>query len=102
EAIGSLLNQLTAPAYGVDETPQAILKTLQEGFVTYESIRQRKDGLQITVTTSMKVVNDAEGNLRFIAVNKKDTTSIKVLRDSSMLEARFRDLLESVPDAIII
>jgi PAS domain S-box-containing protein len=102
EAIGNLLKDLTAPSHRHDETQEAIKKTLENGFATYESVRQRKDGLQIDITTSMKVVKNAEGNIQFIAVNKKDTTSIKVMRDSRMLEARFRDLLESVPDAITI
>jgi PAS domain S-box-containing protein len=102
EAVGIFLKDLTAPAHRADEIEQAIENTLQDGFATYESVRQRKDGLHIDVTTSMKVVNDAKGNVRFIAVNKKDTTSIKVLRDARMIEARFRDLLESVPDAITI
>jgi PAS domain S-box-containing protein len=102
EAVGRLLKDLTAPAHRLDDTEQAIDKTLQNGSETYETVRQRKDGLHLDITTSMKVVKDAEGNLRFIAVNKKDTTSIKVLRDARMIEARFRDLLESVPDAITI
>jgi PAS domain S-box-containing protein len=102
EAVGRLLQELTVPAHRKDELQQAIEKTVQTGFLTYEAIRQRKDGLQIDVTTSMKAVTDAKGKIRFIIVNKKDTTSIKVMRDARILEVRFRDLLESMPDAITI
>src|SRR2546429_1196925 len=35
-------------------------------------------------------------------MNKKDVTHLKVLRDSKLVEARYRDLLESTPDAIVI
>ena len=33
---------------------------------------------------------------------EKDVTSIKVLRDAKLMEARFRDLLESTPDGIVM
>jgi PAS domain S-box-containing protein len=102
EAVGRPLKELIAPAHRPDELEQAIEKTLQNGFLTYESVYQSKEGLFIDITTTMKVVTDAKGKFRFIAVNKKDTTTIKVSRDARILEVRFRDLLESMPDAITI
>jgi protein-histidine pros-kinase len=40
--------------------------------------------------------------LECFVTNKKDVTDLKVRRDTKLIEARYRDLLESTPDAIVI
>lgn len=102
EALGRSIDGLVVPADRQGEGPASIQEAIQHGVKSYESVRRRKDGTQIDVAISMRVVTDEAANVRFIAVSKKDITSIKVLRDSRMIEARFRGLLESVPDAIAI
>ena len=47
-------------------------------------------------------VRDPSGNIRFVLSTKKDVSHLKVLRDAKLVEARFRNLIESVPDAIVI
>ena len=37
-----------------------------------------------------------------VVMAEKDVTSIKVQRDAKLMEARFRDLLESTPDGIVM
>ena len=102
EALGRSIDGLIVPPERHIENVQAISDTLGGGVKSYESVRKRKDGVLIDVAVSKRVVTDEAGNLRFIAVSKKDITFLKVLRDARMVEARFRGLLESVPDAIAI
>ncbi|HEY6328224.1 MAG TPA: PAS domain S-box protein, partial [Blastocatellia bacterium] len=102
EALGRSIAGLVVPFEKQAESVKAISEAVEHGVKTYESLRRRKDGILVDVAISMKVVTDEANNVRFIALSKKDITSIKVLRDSRMIEARFRGLLESVPDAIAI
>jgi PAS domain S-box-containing protein len=102
EAMGRSIVDLVVPDGRLDETQQAIAETLEAGFKVYESVRRRKDGSLVDVAVSKKLVKDEHGNVRFIAVSKKDITLLKVMRDARLIEARFRGVLESVPDAIVI
>jgi PAS domain-containing protein len=73
----------------------------ESGSVVFETIRQRKDGSTIHVDVSMRRV-DAPGVEPFIAVNKKDVTSLKRLQEYQTSEWKFRGLLEAAPDAMVI
>jgi PAS domain S-box-containing protein len=102
EVAGRQLNELVVPADRVGEEREIFRQTIEEGSTTYESIRCRKDGSLVYMDISSRAVRDAQGTVEFILSSMKDVTDIKVLRDARMVEARFHDLLESMPDAIVI
>jgi len=103
EAIGQSLTALIVPGEHAAEGQQILSDTLVGGQVAaYESIRRRKDGSLVHVDISSKAVRDAHGGVEFVLWTKKDVTEIKVMREARLIEARFRDLLESTPDAIVI
>ena len=103
EAFGHLLAELVIPADRVQEE-QRIQRDAQEGQVAvYESVRRRKDGSLVNVSVSTKAIRDGNnGAVQYFISTKKDVTHLKVLRDSKLVEARFRHLLESTPDAIVM
>ncbi len=102
DALGQSIHDLVVPAENKQESVEAIEKTQTIGFTIYESVRKRKDGSLILVDISKKVVRSDDGSVRFIAVVKKDITQLKALRDAKVFEARFKGLLESMPDSIVI
>ena len=102
DALGQSIHDLVVPAENKQESVEAIEKTQTIGFTIYESVRKRKDGSLILVDISKKVVRNDDGSVRFIAVVKKDITQLKALRDAKVFEARFKGLLESMPDSIVI
>ncbi len=69
---------------------------------SYESTRRRKDGTLIYVNGSVRPQYAASGEVRGYVYNKVDVTHLRVRRDARMIETRYRDLLESTPDAIVI
>jgi protein-histidine pros-kinase len=69
---------------------------------TAEMARRRKDGALLYTVVSERAVYDDDGQPAFVVVSSKDVTQLKVLRDAKLIESKFRDLLESTPDAIII
>jgi PAS domain S-box-containing protein len=102
EAVGHTLANLIVPSERLEEERSVLRDAVRSGVIVYESVRRCKDGSLVHVSISTKAVNDADGRLSFICHTKKDVTHLKVLRDSKLVETRFRDLLESTPDAIVM
>jgi len=102
EAVGYPLTDLIIPPDRSEEERRILEDTLTQDLAVYESVRRRKDGSLVHVSVSSKAVRDPEGRLRFVLSTKKDVTHLKVLRDAKLVEARFRHLLESTPDAIVM
>jgi protein-histidine pros-kinase len=102
EAAGRPVEDIIVPPDRIDEERAILRNALEHGFSSYESLRRRKDGSTVYVAASKKVVRDEAGNVEFVLSSKKDITELKALRDGKLVEARFRDLLESMPDGIVM
>lgn len=102
EAIGHLLSDLILSSEQAGEEEEITREVIEKGLVTFEALRRKKDGSLVNVDISTKAIRDAQGEVEYFLTVKKDVTHLKVLRDAKLVEARFRDLLESTPDAIVI
>lgn len=102
EVLGNSIYDLIIPVEKIEETKKAVEETCQKGTFIYESIRRRKDGSILYIDASKKLIKGTEGKDDYIITNKKDITQLKALRDAKAVEARFRGLLESTPDAIVM
>lgn len=102
EAVGRYLHEIVVPADRIDEEQKFLIEALETGFVIYESTRHRKDGSLIYVTVSGKIVRGSKGEDKFILLSKRDVTQLKTLRDAKLVKVRYGDLLESMPDGIVM
>jgi PAS domain S-box-containing protein len=102
EALGRAVEEIIVPRDRADEERKLLRQSLEEGAAVYESVRLRKDGSPVNVDISNKAYRGTDGKVRFVLSTKKDVTDLKVLRDAKLVEARFRDLLESMPDGIVM
>lgn len=102
EARGRSLLELIVPADRAHEEDDIRAEALRAGTSVHEFVRRRKDGSLLHVNVSTNAVRDASGEVLYFLSSKKDVTQLKVQRDAKLLEARFRDLLESTPDAIVM
>nr|WP_315203652.1 PAS domain S-box protein [uncultured Albidiferax sp.] len=102
EALGRSIFDLIVPHDRAEEELRFQAEALRRSVVVYEAVRRRKDGTLVHISISTKAVNDAQGQFAYFLSNKKDVTHLKVLRDAKLVEARFHDLLESTPDAIVM
>jgi len=102
EVLGIALDELVVPPGMHDEYHSRWRDVLDAGMAIYESIRRKKDGTLIYVNTAMHAVRNESGAVEWLVTNKRDITHQKALRDSKLVDARYRGLLESIPDAIVI
>ena len=73
-----------------------------KGINDYECLRRRKDGAPVYIDATSKAIYNAAGQIEYILFSKKDITHLKALRDAQQADAKYRELLESTPDAIIM
>ncbi|HZA54734.1 MAG TPA: PAS domain S-box protein [Candidatus Udaeobacter sp.] len=101
-AVGNNLYDLIVPPELVEESRRATREAIEGNPTVRESVRRKKDGSVIYVDITTKAVHDDQGRLRFVAVTQKDVTQLKVLSHGRALEAKYRGLLDTVPDAIVM
>ncbi len=102
EAIGRKVEDILVSPDRLEEERSILAEALANGFATYESVRRRKDGSLVHVDISSRAVRDAKGDIEYVLSSKKDVSQLKVTRDAKLVEARFGDLLESMPDGIVM
>jgi PAS domain S-box-containing protein len=102
EAIGHSLQDLIVPPERADEESRMRQTIAANGSSKHESLRRKKDGSLIYVDITGKTVWSAQDACDCILFCKKDITPLKVQRDAKLLEARFGNLLESMPDGIVM
>ena len=102
EVQGRSMFDLIVPQGRAHEEDLFRTEALRVGTSVQDAVRRRKDGSLVHVNVSTKAVRDADGQVLYFLSSKKDVTQLKVQRDAKLLEARFRDLLESTPDAIVM
>jgi PAS domain S-box-containing protein len=99
EAIGRILDDLIIPAAKASEQRALLAQLRRDGSVRSESVGRRKNGLLIHVDVLGRHV-DLAGEGYFLW-STRDVTQPKVMREARQLEARFGELLESTPDAML-
>jgi PAS domain S-box-containing protein len=102
EAVDRSLDTLIVPAGHEERYLKCRRDAIESGQATIETTRKRKDGSLVHAVVTNKVVYDERGQPELIVTTQKDITHLKVLRDAKLVETKFRDLLESTPDAIIM
>jgi len=101
EAIGTRIHELVTVPGNDAEQDHFIAETSERGRGTFEALRRRNDGTLMYVVISGKIGQGAPGEL-YLLFSEKDVTQLKVQRDSKSLESKFRELLDSMPDGILI
>ncbi len=102
QAVGKAFTDLVAAPGPAAQFQELLRGAEAEGQCVDESVRHRKDGSCLHVGSSAKAVRRADGTVECFVVTEKDVTRLKLVRDSQRVEAKYGDLLESTPDAMLI
>lgn len=102
EAVHRQVTDLIVPTSRAEEHRHRIAETLARGPLTYASMRRRKDGSLLYVDVSTARLDDGGIPQPLVLFAEKDVTDMRVLLDANLMDNRFRDLLESTPDGIVM
>jgi PAS domain S-box-containing protein len=70
--------------------------------VTFDTVARCADGSLLYVSVAQRPLRDRDGGVVGEVYNLADVTLLRTRRDAQLLEARFRALLDSMPDAVIV
>ena len=102
ETLGKVLDPMIAPSARAERDPADPPRTFGTAAADYESLWRCKDGSLVYIDVASKAVGAAPGQTDYILSNIKDITSLKAQRDAKLVDAKFGELLNSTPDAIIM
>jgi PAS domain S-box-containing protein len=101
EAVGVVLDNLIVDGEAVDQQRRLFDQTVRNGGGVFEAKRRKHDGTVVYTDISSRLVGN-DGKAESLLFVEKDVTPLKVERDGRLLEARFKDLLESTPDGLVM
>ncbi|MGA0609710.1 PAS domain S-box protein [Caldimonas sp. KR1-144] len=102
EAIGRPVHELIVLAAHDDES-RRMRDDARHGIErSHELVRRCKNGSLIYVQAVVTALRSPSGELQGFLSSSTDVTHLKVQRDARLLESRYRELLESTPDAIVL
>jgi PAS domain S-box-containing protein len=102
EAVGRDMRQLLVPPERLGEENRLLQEALAGQASAYAALRRTKAGALIYVDITRKAVWNDRGEVECVLSIKKDVTARKVVQDAKLVEARFGQLLEAMPDGIIM
>jgi protein-histidine pros-kinase len=102
ESIGRPIGELIVPPDQAGEQQLLLETALREGRMTGEAMRRTRSGELLYVNVSYRAARDDRFPAPVIVAAERDITSLKVLRDSQSIQARFGALLDSTPDGIVM
>ncbi len=100
EASGQRLHELLMPQELHDGQLHSLALLKPAGGYCYEPVRRTRSVAFIHVDIPSKAVHADNGAFAYVLSSQKDVTELKVRRDATLLEAKFHDLLDCMPDGM--
>jgi PAS domain S-box-containing protein len=101
-AQGRLWRELVLPEEQHEEEHRLRERARHGDIIVQAALHRHRQGHLFYGDSVTRPVHDDDGRLRGFVISVRDVTTLTVERDARLLEARYRDLLEWVPDAIVI
>ncbi len=102
EAVGTAAERLIGNGEHADGEGLRLADILETGAGCFEATRRRKDGSLLYMDVSATVLHDPAGGVEGVLFSEKDVTALRTVRDGRLMDARYRELLESTPDGVLM
>ena len=101
EALQHTLDDLIAP-HDQQKVNNNFEGFLRAGVAIQETLCRKKNGALIFVSISSKTLCNEQGQNTYLLISNKDITHLKALRDAKLIGTKFGNLLDSMPDGIVM
>ncbi|MBK6852642.1 MAG: PAS domain S-box protein [Burkholderiales bacterium] len=102
EVIGRSLDEVIGAPGSFEPEAAPRLSDYDASLFSHEVVRRRKDGALIYVNMASRQLPVTAGGQARLAISLTEVTHFKLLRDSRLLAARYSELIEPTPDAVVI
>jgi|SRR5690348_7874912 PAS domain S-box-containing protein len=102
EALQRRLTELVGTPDHQSKINQSLRNTHEARASVDEILCRKKDGLLVYVNMSCKVLSQNQRQDGYVLITSTDITHIKALRDAKLISTKFGNLLDSIPDGIVI
>lgn len=102
EVIGRSLDEVIGAPGSFEPEAAPRLNDYDASLFSHEVVRRRKDGALIYVNMASRQLPVASGGQARVAISLTEVTHFKLQRDSRLLAARYSELIEPTPDAVVI
>jgi PAS domain S-box-containing protein len=102
EALGRDLLGLVVAPDRAEEMRAKLRQCIEAGSGSFEGVCQKADGSPVYVDLSLKVVASEGAPPEHVVLSLRDVTAQTYRRQSIAMTNRFRNLLESAPDAMVL
>ncbi|ODT70973.1 MAG: hypothetical protein ABS69_15120 [Nitrosomonadales bacterium SCN 54-20] len=102
EALQRRLTELVGAPDHRSKINQSLRNTHEARASVDEILCRKKDGLLVYVNMSFKVLSQDQRQDGYVLITSTDITHIKALRDAKLINTKFGNLLDSIPDGIVI
>lgn len=102
EALGRSLGELIVPRAYLDECLRSLATTLTQGTAALDTVRNRQDGSLLRVSIRTAPIRDEVTGTTYIICSHRELEQIARSPPEAVLDVQFRDLLESMPDGIVM
>ncbi len=102
EVIGRSLDEVIGAPGSFEPEAAPRLSDYDASLFSHEVVRRRKDGALIYVNMASRQLPVTAGGQARVAISLTEVTHFKLLRDSRLLAARYSELIEPTPDAVVI
>jgi protein-histidine pros-kinase len=102
EAVGRQLAEGIFPGEARERGRAWLAEGCRRGTASGELVCRREDGAPVYVDALLRAFRNGDGRTAGATVTFRDVTESRYQRQASVLEEKFRGLLESAPDAMVI
>jgi PAS domain S-box-containing protein len=102
DVLGTSFRETMGLLEPADVLHSRVARALDQGAIVFDTSGHGSDGRPLELTVSIRPLETADGQIGLVAVVEREAAAPAWSRDESVMESKFRGLVEAAPDAIVV